>query len=309
MTYPKDGLLIVDKPAGMTSHDVVSRVRRLCGTRRVGHAGTLDPMATGVLVLGINRGTRLLHYLVGADKGYAATIRLGVTTSTEDADGAIVEVRSTDGSDLSPSIIDAAVARLTGEIMQIPSAVSAIKVDGRRAYERVRAGENVVLEPRPVTIKSFSWLNARSIVLETGETVLDLDAQVECSSGTYIRALARDLGKKLGTGGHLTKLRRTRVGAYEIAGATPLADLGEEQDVPLLSLGDAARPLFPHRELSSNEVADLGFGKWISRREQDPFGTKDEPVAGLDSAGNLIALLAAVEAKYRPVVVFAPAAQ
>lgn len=304
----KDGLIIVDKPAGITSHDVVSRLRRICGTRRVGHAGTLDPMATGVLVLGVNRGTRLLHYLVGADKAYSATIRLGVTTSTEDAEGEVLGVTSTSTTDLRPEVIDSAVARLTGAILQVPSAVSAIKVAGRRAYERVRAGEEVVLPPRPVTIKSFTWSDAREVVLETGEVVTDIDAHIECSSGTYIRALARDLGNILETGGHLTALRRTRVGAYEVSAAATLDELNRTGP-ELLSLGRAAAPLFPSRELTADEVLNLGFGKWIEKRGHDPHASKEEPVAAVDLEGNLIALLAAVDSKYRPVVVFAPASQ
>lgn len=301
---PMDGLVIVDKPAGITSHDVVSRMRRICGTRRVGHAGTLDPMATGVLVLGINRGTRLLHYLVGADKSYAATIRLGVNTTTEDAEGEITSTRP--ATDLDPAQIDVAVAQLTGDIEQVPSAVSAIKVGGRRAYERVRSGEQVVLKARPVTISEFTWSNQRVIELSDGTPVTEIDARVSCSSGTYVRALARDLGEKLGVGGHLTVLRRTRVGNYDLAVAKTLPEL--EQQIELLSLAQGAEKLFAQRPLNAAETTELGFGKWIEKRSSDPEGTKERPVAGIDLSGNLIALLMTVGDQYRPVVVFAPAA-
>lgn len=304
-TSDVDGLLIVDKPAGMTSHDVVSRARRICSTRRVGHAGTLDPMATGVLVLGVNRGTRLLHFLVGADKSYSATIRLGVATTTEDAEGETVSIDQC--AELDSTALAEAIQSLTGDIMQVPSAVSAIKVDGRRAYDRVRSGEEVVLPPRPVHIASFKSSKIAEVVLDSGETVTDIDVEVECSSGTYIRALARDLAAKFGVGGHLTALRRTRVGNYDLAQAQTLEDL--EQGRELLSLADSARLLFPARELNADEVKNLGYGKWIARAVDDPSGTKEDPVAGYDEAGRLIALLQDAPDQYRPVVVFAPATQ
>jgi len=300
---PVDGLVIVDKPAGLTSHDVVSRVRRIAGTRRVGHAGTLDPMATGVLVLGINRGTRLLHYLVGADKTYEATIRLGVQTTTEDAEGEVTHIVAAAAVD--PQAIAAGVERLRGPIMQVPSAVSAIKVDGKRSYARVRAGENVELPARPVTINSFTWTNQREEELPDGTVVTDIDVKIACSSGTYIRALARDLGEVLGVGGHLTRLRRTQVGDYRIDQARTLTQL--ESETTPLTLGEAARQLFPGRQLTASEVVDLGYGKWIVRSETDPMGDKENPVAGYSEAGDLIALLAMADDQYRPVVVFAPA--
>src|SRR5690606_32602498 len=204
-----DGILVVDKPSGWTSHDVVARTRRLAATRKVGHAGTLDPMATGVLVLGINKGTRLLTFLVGCDKDYAATIRLGQSTNTDDAEGEVVSASG--AGHLGAAEVSAAVARLTGEIEQVPSTVSAIKVDGRRAYARARAGEDVTLAARPVTVSRFEVLDRRAGDAGT-VPVLDLDVAVTVSSGTYVRALARDLGTALGCGGHLTHLRRTRVG-------------------------------------------------------------------------------------------------
>lgn len=220
-----DGLVIVDKPAGWTSHDVVARVRRLAGTRRVGHAGTLDPMATGVLVVGVDRATRLLTYLVGADKEYAATMRLGVTTTTDDAEGevgAVADAAAVAG--VTQEALAQAVEALTGRIEQVPSSVSAIKVDGKRAYARVRAGEDVALPPRPVTVHRFDVTGTRRAE-QDGAPVLDVDVVVTCSSGTYVRALARDVGARLGVGGHLTALRRTRVGAYGLDVARPLEDL------------------------------------------------------------------------------------
>lgn len=303
MSHQIDGLVIVDKPAGITSHTVVSKMRRIAGTRRVGHAGTLDPMATGVLVLGLNRATRLLHYLVGADKTYEATIRLGVTTTTEDAQGEVV--REVGAPTVSPEQIEAAVATLRGDIMQVPSTVSAIKVDGKRSYERVRAGEEVSLPARPVRIEGFTWQNQRSARTANGLAVTDIDASITCSSGTYIRALARDVGEKLGVGGHLTSLRRTRVGNYGLDQAHKLEDLEDQLDT--LALGPAARALFPVRILTPREARDLSFGNWIAAREGDAIGTKESPVAALNEAGELIALLARAGAEHRPVVVFAPA--
>ena len=227
-----DGLLVVDKPAGWTSHDVVGRARRLCGTRRVGHAGTLDPMATGVLVLGVNKATRLLTFLVGSDKAYTATIRLGQSTITDDAEGEVVATAPADRVDA--EALRAAVAALTGEIEQVPSAVSAIKVDGERSYARVRAGEDVVLAARPVTVPRFEVLGTRQAEAD-GVPVLDVDVEVEVSSGTYVRALARDLGAALGVGGHLTALRRTRVGSFTLDQAHTLPELEAAAET-----GDAA---------------------------------------------------------------------
>src|SRR5680860_356241 len=231
-----DGLLIVDKPQGWTSHDVVARTRRLAGTRKVGHAGTLDPMATGVLVLGIGRATRLLGYLALRDKGYDATIRLGQTTVTDDGEGDLLECH--DPSGVTQAAVVAAVAALTGDLQQVPSAVSAIKVQGQRAYKRVRAGEDVTLPARPVTVSEFAVGE-----LLHGPGTGDLDVHVECSTGTYVRALARDLGAALGVGGHLTALRRTRVGAFHVRAAhslDTLASLSPEL-LPVISLDLAAR--------------------------------------------------------------------
>jgi tRNA pseudouridine55 synthase len=319
-----DGLVVVDKPAGWTSHDVVARMRRVAGTRKVGHAGTLDPMATGVLVLGIGRATRLLTYVVGADKEYVATIRLGVATTTDDAEGEVLA--RTDASGVPRPAIDAGVAALTGPIEQVPSSVSAIKVDGQRAYARVRAGEQVELAARPVTVSRVEVHAVRTVDLpDDAPAACDVDVTVVCSSGTYIRALARDLGAALGVGGHLTALRRTRVGGYGLAGSRTLDELETlAADVPLdvLSLADAARATFEVRDLTAEEAAALSYGKAIAAVEpgadqpgEDSSGAEpqgeipgaDRPVAAIAPDGTLVALLTTSGPLARPVLVFAPA--
>jgi tRNA pseudouridine55 synthase len=274
---PASGLLVVDKPSGISSHGVVSRVRRLAGTRKVGHAGTLDPMATGVLVLGTNRATRLLHYLVGVDKSYAATVRLGVATTTDDADGEVVAVA--DASGLDEAGIRAATRPLTGVVEQVPSAVSAVKVDGRRAYARVRAGEAVTLQPRRVTVSALDVLAVRS----SGDHV-DVDVVVDCSSGTYVRALARDLGAALGVGGHLTALRRTRVGPFTLDDAHRLDDLEAPIDAELIGLGEAAARFLPERILSQHEADHVRHG--VAPSPSSIAG----PVALLDPQRDLVAV-------------------
>jgi tRNA pseudouridine55 synthase len=290
MTTP-DGLLIVDKPAGWTSHDVVARCRRLCGTRKVGHAGTLDPMATGVLVLGINRATKLLTFLVGCDKTYTATIRLGQSTITDDAEGEITTSR--DVGSLSSEAVAQAVASLTGEISQVPSSVSAIKVDGQRSYARVRAGQDVVLPARPVTVGRFDILDQRTRSAghrSAGQQVWDCDVVVDVSSGTYIRALARDLGTALGVGGHLTALRRTRVGRFGLDIAHSLEDLevaSEADDIPVITLATAARDSFVVRELTAPEATAVGYGQRIPSR---PAG-RSQPIAAFAPDGHLVAML------------------
>ncbi|HWJ84348.1 MAG TPA: tRNA pseudouridine(55) synthase TruB [Cellulomonas sp.] len=296
-----DGIVVVDKPQGWTSHDVVARMRRLAGTRKVGHAGTLDPMATGVLVVGIGRATRLLTYVVGADKEYLATIRLGVTTSTEDAEGEVLAVA--DATGIAPEAIAAALAPLTGTIHQVPSAVSAIKVDGQRAYARVRAGESVELASREVTVSRFDVLAVREAEVD-GTGVVDVDVVVVCSSGTYVRALARDLGDALGVGGHLTALRRTRVGGYTLDRASTLDELAETPDdepLTVLSLADAARATFPVRELTEAEARALSYGQFI------PAEGIEGTTAAIGPDGTLVALVEAHGAKARPALVFAPA--
>jgi tRNA pseudouridine55 synthase len=242
------GLVVVDKAPGMTSHDVVARVRRLAGTRKVGHAGTLDPMATGVLVLGVDRATRLLGHLMLTEKAYDATIRLGVATTTDDAEGEVVSTSPVDA--VTEDDVRRALARFVGDIEQVPTAVSAIKVDGRRAYARVRAGEDVELPARPVTIHE----------LEVHEVALpEVRISVRCSSGTYIRAIARDLGAALGVGGHLTALRRTAVGTFDLRVARTLEALAE--DFAVLPIADAARASFVPVDLDEGQAADVRFGR------------------------------------------------
>jgi tRNA pseudouridine55 synthase len=290
------GLVIVDKPGGMTSHDVVARVRRLAGTRKVGHAGTLDPMATGVLVVGVEKATRLLGYLALTEKEYSATIRLGQTTSTDDAEGEITGTATAEGVTI--EAIDQAVAGLTGEIGQVPPAVSAIKVGGQRAYKLTRAGAAPELAARPVTVYEFTLTGIRRVE-EAGETagLLDLGATVRCSSGTYIRALARDLGAALGTGGHLTRLRRTRVGGYDAEQARTLEQLAERFEV--LPLAEAAAAAFPRRDLSADEARRLAHGGRLA-----PSGAA-EPTAAFAPDGTLIALVTEESGQARPLVVFA----
>ena len=250
-----DGLVVVDKPAGLTSHDVVARVRRLAGTRRVGHAGTLDPMATGVLVVGVNRATRLLGHLTLTDKAYDATIRLGATTVTDDAEGEVVTTADVAAvAAVTDDAVSAGIGILTGDIAQVPSSVSAVKIDGQRSYKRVRAGEDVELPARLVTVHRFEVVGSRR-----AGGFLDVDVHVVVSSGTYVRALARDLGAGLGVGGHLTALRRTRVGPYGLDVAhtldelTALAAQDPAVGLPALPIADAARAAFPHRDV--DEVA------------------------------------------------------
>lgn len=252
------GIVVVDKPAGMTSHDVVARLRRFFGTRKVGHAGTLDPMATGVLVAGIERGTKLLAHLVAEDKVYETTIRLGASTTTDDAEGATVDTH--DASGVTDEAIRAEVAKLTGTIMQVPSKVSAIKIDGRRAHELVRAGEKVDIPAREVTIRAFDLGEIR----RDGEFV-DVDARVHCSSGTYIRSLGRDLGAALDVGGHLIALRRARVGAFSLTDARTLEQLENSAELSL-SLDDAMIRVWPVLNVTADEYDALAMGKWLEPR-------------------------------------------
>ncbi|PZS27065.1 MAG: tRNA pseudouridine(55) synthase TruB [Pseudonocardiales bacterium] len=290
-----DGLVIVDKPAGLTSHDVVSRMRRLAHTRRVGHAGTLDPMATGVLVLGVDKATRLLHHLVLTDKTYTATIRLGQATVTDDAEGDVVSTASAQGVD--DAAVRAAMLPLTGEVLQVPSSVSAIKVDGQRAYKRVREGEDVELAARPVTVARFDAVD----FARPSDDLLDIQVEVECSSGTYVRALARDLGRALGVGGHLTALRRTRVGPFTIEQAQSLEDLAAVDDPVTLPLADAVRAAMPVRQIDQDEVRALSYGKSLDARG----------IAGTHGAvapdGTVVALLIEDGERAKPVLVFAAA--
>ena len=299
-----DGLLVVDKPAGWTSHDVVARSRRLCATRKVGHAGTLDPMATGVLVLGIGRATRLLTFLVGCDKDYTATVRLGQATITDDAEGEVTTSASASG--VTPEALAVEVARLTGAIQQVPSAVSAIKVKGERAYHRARAGEEVDLPARPVTVSRLEVLATRETESPGGIPLLDVDVRVTVSSGTYVRALARDLGAAHGVGGHLTALRRTRVGAFALEAAHSLEALAAVEDpakVPVLPLAEAARAQFTVRELDDAQATAVGYGQRVPSARPGHAG----PVAAFAPDGRLVALLDESDPTARAHVVFAPA--
>jgi tRNA pseudouridine55 synthase len=273
----KDGLVVVDKPGGMTSHAVVGRVRKLAGTRRVGHAGTLDPMATGVLVVGIGKATRLLGHLALTEKSYEATIRLGASTVTDDAEGEVTA--ETDASALDDASIQAELEVLTGEIRQVPSAVSAIKVDGVRSYQRVRSGEEVALKARTVTVSRFDAVDIRREGPYT-----DLDVVVDCSSGTYIRALARDVGAALGVGGHLTKLRRTRVGPYSLHQAGTLDDL--EQSLEPISLEESAAASFPRLDVDEQTARMVAHGAPLARTDMGPG-----PVAVFGPDGVLLSLV------------------
>lgn len=275
------GVLLVDKPGGITSHDVVSRTRRALNTRKVGHAGTLDPMATGLLVLGVGGATRLLTYIVGLDKTYETTIVLGARTDTDDADGTVVE--RADAARLAAVTneeIRAGIADLTGDIEQVPSTVSAIKIAGKRAYDLARAGEDVVLAARAVTVSRFEVLAVRRL-----EGAIELDAVVDCSSGTYIRALARDLGAALHVGGHLTALRRTRIGAFDIAGAVDLEHIDHQA---LLGPAAAAALALPTLTVGEDEARDLRHGKRLSGAASRVSTT---PAAAIGSDGTLIGVL------------------
>jgi tRNA pseudouridine55 synthase len=287
------GLVIVDKPGGMTSHDVVGRCRRIFGTRRVGHTGTLDPMATGVLVIGIERATKILGLLAGASKSYAATIRLGQTTSTEDAEGELLHEVSAE--QLTNASIAAAIAGLRGEIMQVPSAVSAIKVRGQRAYRLVREGHSVEIPARPVRIDRFDILAAR----RHGH-LIDLDIEVDCSSGTYVRALARDLGEALAVGGHLTALRRTRVGLFGLDQAHSLDELAERPQLSC-TLDEACLQMFPRRSLTAEEADAAANGRALTSAGVDGV------YAAHDGDGRVVALLRDDGPRTKSVVVIRPA--
>ncbi|MCX6397720.1 MAG: tRNA pseudouridine(55) synthase TruB [Propionibacteriales bacterium] len=287
---PGSGLVVVDKPAGITSHDVVARIRRLAGTRKVGHAGTLDPMATGVLVVGINRATRLLGHLLLTDKAYDGTVRLGASTTTDDAEGELVQSSPVDS--ITADDVRTGLAAMVGEIDQVPSAVSAIKIDGKRAYERVRAGEDVQIAARRVRIGSLEVGR-----IERVEGFLDVDISVRCSSGTYIRSIARDLGAGLGVGGHLTSLRRTSVGPFGLEMARTLDELADE--FILLDIAEAARETFPVVELGEDHASMVRVGKKL------PIELPEAgPVAVFAPTGEFLALYEAADAVARPVAVF-----
>ena len=346
-----DGILVVDKPQGLTSHDVVGATRRLAATRKVGHAGTLDPMATGLLLLGVGRATRFLTYLVGADKTYAATIRLGLETTTEDAEGEVTAAHGCRIDDLSGDRLQKALAGLTGQIQQVPSAVSAIKVDGVRAYKRVRDGQDVELEARPVAIHELRLTGEpRQAVVDLagaaaggvatgaetdgaeGEVqVVDLDVVVSCSSGTYVRALARDLGQALGCGAHLTALRRTGVGPFDVGQASTLIELSEQVETDAVTpdprgaatvpLEEVGRRCFERLALTEPEARGLRHGQPLDaavlERAEAPEGrlgevaskgiSRQRVVAGFAPDGRLVALLRHQGSRARPVLVLDPA--
>ncbi|GAA4998714.1 tRNA pseudouridine(55) synthase TruB [Kitasatospora paranensis] len=291
-----DGLVIVDKPEGITSHGVVAKLRWLAGTRKVGHAGTLDPMATGILVIGVERATRLLGHLMLTSKTYEATVRLGQTTITDDREGEVTASVPADA--VAREAIDAGIAALTGEIMQVPSKVSAIKIDGKRSYARVREGEDFELAARPTTVHSFTVHAQRSAVAEDGTPVTDLDVTVECSSGTYIRALARDLGAALGVGGHLTALRRTRVGPYGLEHARTLEQLEEKLEV--LPIAEAAAAAFPRWDVDADQARQLSTGMKLKA----PGLGVDGPIAVFDPDGRFLALVEEKGGSAKPVAVF-----
>jgi tRNA pseudouridine55 synthase len=289
------GLVIVDKPAGWTSHDVVGKLRRLAGTRRVGHAGTLDPMATGVLVIGIDKATRLLGHLALTQKAYDATIRLGASTNTDDAEG---ETTATAPAAAVEAVTDealhAGIMALTGRIQQVPPQVSAIKVGGERAYKRARQGAALELAARPVTVDHFAVHDVRRC-----DGLVDVDASITCSSGTYIRALARDLGAALGTGGHLTALRRTRVGPYDLPMARTIAQLTEGLEV--LPLAAAVAAAFPRRDVSADEAGKVAHGVRLPA-----VGLGPGPVGVFGPEGTLVALVEESEGVAKSLAVFLP---
>ncbi|MER6130268.1 tRNA pseudouridine(55) synthase TruB [Streptomyces sp. NPDC001795] len=292
-----DGLVIVDKPSGFTSHDVVAKMRGIARTRRVGHAGTLDPMATGVLVLGVEKATKLLGHLSLTEKEYVGTIRLGQTTVTDDAEGEITA--STDASKVTRDAIDAGIAKLTGDILQVPSRVSAIKINGVRSYKRAREGEEFEIPARPVTVSSFAVYDVRDAVAEDGTPVLDLLVSVVCSSGTYIRALARDLGADLGVGGHLTALRRTRVGPYKLDAARTLDQL--QAELTVMPIAEAAAAAFPRWDVDGKRARLLTNGM---RLEMPDEYAGAGPVAVFDPEGRFIALVEELKGKAKSLAVF-----
>ena len=287
------GFLVVDKEPGMTSHDVVAIARRALGRRKVGHAGTLDPMATGILVLGFNNGTRLLQYITDGDKCYQATVVLGAATVTDDVEGEVISTADT--SAITDSQIHDELSKMRGTIMQRPSSVSAVKIDGERAYDRVRSGEEVVLPSREVTISQLDVLEIRRV-----KKGIEINIEVTCSSGTFIRAIARDCGDALGVGGHLNSLRRSRVAGFALDRAVSLEQL-KSGDFSTLDLADVARATFPVRQIELDEKQELSFGRALSANGDDQI------YAGITAANELIALLSNVSGKAKPIAVFAAA--
>ena len=281
------GLVLIDKPQGITSFDVVAQLRKKLNTRKIGHAGTLDPMATGLMLLGVNQGTKLLQFLIGMDKQYLATIRLGASTVSDDAEGELIA--ENDASEISSDQVDEQIAKLTGAISQVPSSVSAKKIDGKRAYDLVREGVEVELKPKEVLISRFEI----SSELRASGTYVDFDVVVDCSSGTYIRALARDIGTALGVGGHLTALRRTSISNYSIEAAQDLSG-----DVVLTALLEATAALFPTKEISEQEVVSVHHGKPLKL-------DSDSKTLALSNRGKLVAISELSGGLYRSQIVIA----
>lgn len=291
------GLVLIDKPQGWTSHDAVARTRKLANTRRVGHAGTLDPLATGLLVLGIGQATKLLTFIVGADKTYKTTIRLGASTISDDSESDFVNFADPEKiAQITAAQIDLEISKLRGKIAQVPSAVSAIKVDGKRAYAMVRAGEQVELKAREVVISRFDRVSEPRLVEHADHKFIDFDAVIDCSSGTYVRALARDLGELLGSGAHLIALRRTRIGQYRIDSAQTL---DSAEPLKILPLAEAAAAIFPTVRLTAEEQRDILHGKRISAPSDCP-----ELVAGVTEGQKLLAILEKKGSQLKSVVVF-----
>jgi tRNA pseudouridine55 synthase len=290
---------LLDKPAGMSSQGAVTAVKRAFNAEKAGHTGTLDPMATGLLLIGINSATKLLTFLVGEDKTYFATIRLGASTITDDKESEFFSVAEPARvTEISAAEIETAISKLRGQIQQVPSSVSAIKVDGQRAYAKVRSGDEVSLAARTVTISRFEILSEPKLIEDQGATFIDVDVVVDCSSGTYIRALARDLGVALGVGGHLTALRRTRIGAYSVDEAQSIEGLAPEK-LKVLDISEAAKQQFHVRELNEQDVIDLRHGKRLKANDEGTL-----PFAGIDSAGNLVAMLTVSGKDVKSLVVF-----
>ena len=279
------GIALIDKQQGFTSHDVVAKLRKLLGTKKIGHAGTLDPMATGLLLMGVGAGTKLMQFLSGLDKTYLATIRLGASSSTDDAQGELGELR--DASQVSREQLEAEILKLTGNIEQVPSSVSAIKVDGKRAYDLVRAGEEVVLKSRRVTVSRFEIVGEPLVV----DKYLDINVEVDCSSGTYIRALARDLGEALGVGGHLTALRRTRIGSFEVSNAREIT-----QEPTLVTNLEVLKTLMPEVAISQQQEIDLRHGKRLALEISE--------ASCATANGRLVAVIEPVGSEVKSSVVF-----
>lgn len=299
-TPAPNGIVLIDKPQGFTSHDAVARIRRLAGTRKVGHAGTLDPMATGLLILGLGPSTRLLTFIVGLSKEYIATIRLGSSSTTDDAEGDLLGFApQAQLSRVTDELIAEGIVPLTGDIEQVPSTVSAIKVGGKRAYALARAGETVELKARAVTIHAFDVVNITRGADEVGHGFIDVQVRVECSSGTYIRALARDLGYSLGVGGHLTMLRRTRIGSFHVTDAHDLEKL--ESAPELLSPADVARGIFPAVDLNETQALELSQGKKVLL---EGFPDSKDPVAAIGPEDRLVGLVTVKKNQTRVVVNF-----